>query len=156
MSDPLLDYRRHLTRRSFLGDATRGIGSVALGSLLFPEAAKAAPAAATHRGGLAALPHFAPRAKRVLCLFQSEGVSHVDLFDDHPALHRYAGEEIPPSVKGTQRLTGMTSGQDAYPVVPPLWGGRRCGQHGTWISDLLPHMQGIADDICLIKSLYTE
>src|SRR5205823_1361209 len=89
------------------------------------------------------LPHFAPKAKRVLCLFQSEGFSHVDLFDSKPTLYRFAGQEIPASVKGTQRLTGMTSGQKAYPVVPPLVEGKRCGKHGTWISDLLPHIQTI-------------
>src|SRR5271167_2232355 len=83
-------------------------------------------------------------------------MSHVDLFDNHTALYEQAGKELPPSVKGTQRLTGMTSGQSAYPVVPPLKEGKRCGRHGTWISDLLPHIQGIADDICLVKSLHTE
>ena len=92
----------------------------------------------------------------MLCLFQSGGLSHVDLFNDHPALHEHAGKEIPPSVKGNQRLTGMTSRQESYPVVPPLRDGKRCGRHGTWISDLLPHIQGIADDICIVKSLYTE
>lgn len=99
---------------------------------------------------------FAPKAKRVLCLFQSGGLSHVDLFDDKPMLHEHAGKELPPSIKGTQRLTGMTSGQSAYPVVPPLKTGKRCGKHGTWISDLLPHIQTLADDICIIKSLHTE
>ncbi|HMC12558.1 MAG TPA: DUF1501 domain-containing protein, partial [Pirellulaceae bacterium] len=98
----------------------------------------------------------APKAKRVLCLFQSEGVSHVDLFDFKPTLLEYHGQEIPPSVKGTQRLTGMTSRQAKYPVVAPLKEGRRCGQHGTWISDLLPHMQTIADEICIVKSMHTE
>jgi len=156
MSHPLHDHLRQLTRRTLLGDATRGIGTIALGSLLFPEKASAAEAAATRSGGLPGLPHFAPRAERVLCLFQSGGLSHVDLFNDHPALHQHAGEEIPPSVKGNQRLTGMTSRQESYPVVPPLREGKRCGQHGTWISDLLPHMQGIADEICIVKSLHTE
>ena len=156
MSHPLHDYQRHLTRRTMLGDVTRGIGSLALGSLLFPGLANAKDDTSSRHGGLSELPHFAPRAKRVLCLFQSGGVSQVDLFDNHAVMHRHAGQEIPPSVKGTQRLTGMTSNQSAYPVVPPLCGGRRCGQHGTWVSDLLPHIQGIVDDICIVKSLYTE
>ncbi len=156
MSRPSQDLLRLLSRRAFLGDAARGIGGIALGSLLAPELAGAADAGASRRVGLPGLPHFAPKAKRVLCLFQSEGLSHVDLFDDHPALHEHAGKELPPSVKGSQRLTGMTSGQSAYPVVPPLKSGKRCGQHGTWISDLLPHIQGIADDICIVRSLYTE
>jgi uncharacterized protein (DUF1501 family) len=102
------------------------------------------------------LPHFAPKAKRVLCLFQSEGFSHVDLFDHKSTLDKYHGREIPASVKGDQRLTGMTSGQTSYPVVAPIRGGRLCGEQQTWISDLLPHMQSIADDICLVKSMYTE
>jgi uncharacterized protein (DUF1501 family) len=151
MFHPIDDHLRRLTRRTFLGDATRGIGAIALGSLLGPRAARASSG-----DGLAGLPHFAPRAKRVLCLFQSGGLSHVDLFGDHPVLHEHEGKEIPPSVKGTQRLTGMTSGQKSYPVVPPMWPGKRCGAHGTWISDLLPHIQGITDEICFVKSVNTE
>jgi uncharacterized protein (DUF1501 family) len=89
-------------------------------------------------------------------LFQSGGLSHVDLFDYKPSLTKHHGEEIPPSVKGTQRLTGMTSRQAKYPVVAPLKEGRACGQHGTWISDLLPSLQTIADDICIVKSVHTE
>jgi hypothetical protein len=150
---PLADYLRHLTRRTFIGQAARGIGGVALGSLLSSSIARAVEAKGKGRPGL---PHFAPKAKRVLCLFQSGGLSHVDLFDDKPMLHKHAGLEIPASIKGTQRLTGMTSGQSAYPVVPPLKTGQLCGKHGTWISDLLPHIQTIADDICIIKSLHTE
>lgn len=127
---------------------------MALGSLMSPELLRAQ--APKQVGGLPGLPHFAPKAKRVVCLFQSGGLSHVDLFDDKPMLHEYAGKEIPASVKGTQRLTGMTSGQSTYPIVPPLKPGKRCGQHGTWISDLLPRIQTLADDICIVKSLNTE
>jgi uncharacterized protein (DUF1501 family) len=142
-----------LGRRAFLSNGVHGIGATALACML---SRAAAASTATSRGGLPELPHFAPRAKRVLCLFQSGGLSHVDLFDDKPTLHKFAGREIPASVRGTQRLTGMTSGQTAYPVVPPLQSGRRCGRSGTWISDLLPHLQGIADDICVVKTLNTE
>jgi uncharacterized protein (DUF1501 family) len=155
MHTPLHERLQHLTRRTFLGDITRGIGSIALGSLLFPGIARGT-GTAEPRIGATALPHFTPRARRVVCLFQSGGVSHVDLFDQKPALYTYAGQEIPPSVKGDQRLTGMTSRQSSYPVVPPLQPGTRCGAHGTWISNLLPHTQTIADRICLIKSLHTE
>ncbi len=152
--NPLEELRQLATRRTFLSDVGRGIGALAVGSLLHPNIARAA--AESGGKGLPGIPHFAPKAKRVLCLFQSEGLSHVDLFDDKPTLHEHAGQELPASVKGTQRLTGMTSGQSAYPVVPPLRSGKRCGKHGTWISDLLPHMQTIADDICIVKSLHTE
>lgn len=145
----------HLTRRTFLGDITRGIGSIALGSLLAPSLSRAAEELKAGELGNG-LPHFAPKAKRVVCLFQSGGLSHVDLFDNKATLRKFAGQEIPASVKGDQRLTGMTSKQTAYPVVPPLMEGTLCGKHQTWISNLLPHMQGIADDICIIKSLHTE
>ncbi len=146
-------FQQHNLRRTFLGNSFRGIGSVALGSMLAHESARAASA---RHPGLAGLPHFQPRAKRVICLFQSGGLSHVDLFEDKPTLHEFAGKEIPPSIKGTQRLTGMTSGQSAYPVVPPLKPGKQCGQNGMWISDLLPNIQTIADDICIIKTANTE
>ncbi len=151
--NPLKEHLDNLTRRRFFSDVSRGIGSIALGSLLHPEILRAANET---RIGLPGFPHFAPKAKRVLCLFQSGGLSHVDLFDDKPTLHQHAGKELPPSIKGTQRLTGMTSSQTAYPVVPPLKDGKRCGKHGTWISNLLPHIQSIADDICIVKSLHTE
>jgi uncharacterized protein (DUF1501 family) len=156
MHSPLEQRLQHLTRRTFLGDITRGIGSVALGSLLFPGLAEAAESASLALPGGTKLPHFAPKAKRVVCLFQSGGLSHVDLFDQKATLQKFAGQEIPASVKGNQRLTGMTSGQKGYPVVPPLMGGKACGRHGTWISDLLPNIQTIADEICIIKSMYTE
>jgi len=149
--NPAFDLHRYLSRRTFLGVGACSVGQAALGSLM-----AGAVRAGSAPGVRPDLPHFPPKAKRVLCLFQSEGFSHVDLFDNKPTLAKFHGQEIPPSVKGTQRLTGMTSGQSAYPVVAPLWPGRPCGQHGTWISDQLPHMQTIADDICLVKSMYTE
>jgi uncharacterized protein (DUF1501 family) len=154
-TNPFFETQRLLGRRAFLSAGSHGLGLAALGSLLSAETCRAAQAktAATRLPGL---PHFAPKAKRVLCLFQSEGFSHVDLFDHKPTLAKFHGEEIPPSVKGTQRLTGMTSRQAKYPVVAPMWPGRPCGQHNTWISDLLPHIQTIADDICIVKSMHTE
>ena len=155
--NPLNELQQQLARRAFIGRSAQGIGSIALGSLLAADLARAANRESKSGwSGLPGLPHFPAKAKRVVCLFQSGGLSHVDLFDDKPMLHKHAGQEIPPSVKGTQRLTGMTSGQSAYPVVPPLKEGKRCGKHGTWISDLLPHMQGVADELCIIKSLHTE
>lgn len=148
-----------LSRRAVLGDWTRGIGSIALGSMLMQDnthslrAADPVVAIPTDDRGL---PHFAPRAKRVLCLFQSGGLSHVDLFDGKLALQEFAGKELPASIKGTQRLTGMTSGQSAYPIVPPLRPGKKCGNSGLWISDLLPHLQELADELCIVKSMHTE
>ena len=152
--NPIEERFLDLSRRRFLEGISGGIGSIALGGLLNPGligAAETSPSPIPE-----GFKRFAPKAKRVLCLFQSGGLSHVDLFDDKPMLHEHAGKELPPSIKGTQRLTGMTSGQSAYPVVPPLKSGKRCGKHGTWISDLLPHIQTLADDICIVKSLHTE
>jgi uncharacterized protein (DUF1501 family) len=162
--NPLHELKTQATRRTFLG-ATAGatIGSTALAALLGPRqlalasgATGSASAGLKFEHGLPSLPHFTPKAKRVLCLFQSEGFSHVDLFDNKPSLAANHGKELPPSVKGNQRITGMTSGQASFPVVAPMWPGRKCGRHGTWISDLLPHIQTIADDICIVKSMYTE
>lgn len=156
MIDPSEEFARHITRRTFLGGAAGTLGTAALGSLLAGQARQLAAATSGMASDSLGLPHFAPKAKRVLCLFQSEGFSHVDLFDHKPTLAQFHGKEIPASVKGEQRLTGMTSGQSAYPVVAPLWPGRRCGEQGTWMSDLLPHMQTIADEMCIIKSMHTE
>jgi hypothetical protein len=150
MTTPIDNHLLQLNRRTFLGRTAGIAGSAALGTLA------GARAGASTSSSRLALPHFAPKAKRVLCLFQSEGFSHVDLFDYKPTLAAMHGKEIPPSVKGDQRLTGMTSGQSAYPVVAPLWPGRFCGEQQTWMSDLLPHMQTIADELCIIKSMHTE
>lgn len=145
---PLLDYERALTRRTFLANAARGIGRLGLASLLFPGL--------VGKTGKNGPPHFTPKAKHIIYLFQSGGPSHVDLFDFKPVQQELHASELPGSVRGTQRLTGMTARQQSFPVVAPWWSMRRCGTHGTWISDLLPHIQTIADDICLIKSMYTE
>jgi len=155
--NPLEQLKTTLARRAFLANASHGLGAMALASLLPAPSTRAAESAKKPQANsLAGLPHFPPKAKRVLCLFQSEGFSHVDLFDYKPTLTKHHGEEIPSSVKGTQRLTGMTSRQAKYPVVAPLKDGRLCGHHGTWISDFLPYTQKIADDICIIKSMHTE
>ncbi len=148
------EFLEQQSRRRFLANSAGGIGTVALGTML--ASAMEQSASAEVSGGIPGLPHFTPKAKRVICLFQSGGVSHVDLFDDKRALHEYAGKEIPPSVKGDQRLTGMTSRQTEYPVVPPLKPGKHCGESGAWISDLLPHTQTVADHLTFIKTVHTE
>ena len=156
--NPLDEYKSQATRRTFLG-ATAGatIGSTALSALLSNVGLTASAASIPGSNSPAQkLPHFTPKAKRVLCLFQSEGFSHVDLFDNKPTLQKFHGQDLPASIKGNQRITGMTSGQTSFPVVAPMWSGRQCGQHGTWISDLLPHIQTVADDICIVKSMFTE
>jgi uncharacterized protein (DUF1501 family) len=154
---PIDEHKLQATRRTFLGvTAGAALGTTALNTLLARAATAATSPAPGSTGGLPSLPNFTPQARRVLCLFQSEGFSHVDLFDSKPSLYKNHGKELPPSVRGNQRVTGMTSGQASFPVIAPIFPGRRCGEHGTWISDLLPHMQKIVDDICIVKSMYTE
>jgi len=142
---PLCDYERTITRRTFLGQSARGIGRMGLASLLFPGFMR------QPRG-----PHFAPKARRIIYLFQSGGPSHVDLFDYKPRQRDLHATELPDSIRGGQRLTSMTASQASFPVVAPHWPMRQCGTHKTWISDLLPHTQSIADEICIVKSMVTE
>lgn len=102
------------------------------------------------------LTHFAPRAKRVVYLFQSGGPSHLELFDEKPELQKLHGTELPDSIRQGQRLTGMTSGQTSFPVIAPKFGFRTCGQSGMRLSELLPHTAEVADEICVIRSMHTE
>jgi hypothetical protein len=142
-----------LTRRQFFGRSAAGIGTAALASLLNPNLF--ARAAATGQNLLSA-PHFAPRAKRVIYLFMSGGPSHIDLFDYKPALQNLNGTELPGEIRMGQRITGMTSGQKSFPCAAPQFKFNRHGNTGTWMSELIPHMGTIADDICVVKSLHTE
>jgi hypothetical protein len=100
--------------------------------------------------------HFAPKAKRVVYLFQSGGPSHLELLDEKPELKRLHGTELPDSIRQGQRLTGMTSGQSSFPVIAPKFGFKTCGQSGLRISELLPYTGKVADDICVIRSMHTE
>ena len=143
----------HLNRRAFLGKAATGLGHIALSSLLMQSAARAARGESV---SIAPFRRFAPKAKRVIFLFQSGGPSHVDLFDGKPVLDKLHGTDLPDSVRSGQRVTGMTSGQSKFPVVRPLQSGKLCGPSGTWISDLLPWTQQIAGEICVIRSMHTE
>ncbi|MBT8043705.1 MAG: DUF1501 domain-containing protein, partial [Verrucomicrobiae bacterium] len=140
------DFSTRCNRRAFLGTVGNSFGAVALSSLLGKQISAA---------GLGA-PFHAPKAKRVIYLFQSGGPSHVDLFDGKPSLVKNHGAELPDEVRDGQRVTGMTSGQKNFPVLRPLFGGKQCGDAGIWLSDLLPYTQKIADKICLVRSMQTE
>jgi hypothetical protein len=137
------------TRRQFFGRGAAGIGVAALASLF-------------ERNGLAAaktlpgLPHFAPKAKRVIYLHQSGGPSQLDLFDYKPGLTRHQGLDLPSSVRMGQRITGMTSGQSALPVAPSIYKFAQHGSQGTWVSELLPHTAKIVDELTIIKTVNTE
>ena len=144
------------TRRQFFGRTAAGIGPAALSFLLGSEGYGATQGAADGAGGLPALPHFAPRAKRVIYMFQSGAPSQIDLFDHKPLLRKYQGQDLPDSVRKGQRITGMTSGQDRLPVAASLFKFQPHGQSGTELSELLPHTAKVVDDIALVKTVQTD
>ena len=155
-----LQITQELNRRHFLAQSGLGLGAIALGSLL-PGDGKAADLAGgkpvgESSGGLPGLPHFAPRAKRIIYLFQSGAPSQIDLFDDKPAIRHRRGIELPESVRMGQRITTMTSGQKSLPVAPSIFKFARHGQSGASLSELLPHTAKVADDLCIIRSVQTE
>jgi hypothetical protein len=143
-----------ITRRTFLQRAAGGIGLAALGSLVGHAAS--ASAAASNGTGLPAFPNFAPKAKRIIYLFQSGAPSQMDLFDPKPELTKRRGEDLPDSIRKGQRLTTMTSGQKSFPVAPSIFNFAQHGQSGAWFSELMPHMAGLADEFAIVRSLYTE
>jgi hypothetical protein len=136
------------TRRQLFGRAVNGIGTAALAWLT----------ARTAFGGkgLPGFPNFKPRAKRVIYLHQSGAPSQMDLFDPKPQLADHFADELPESIRRGQRLTGMTSNQTKFPVAPSKYRFARYGKAGTWLCELLPHTAKVADDICVVKSLFTE
>src|SRR5271168_2609846 len=136
-----------LTRRYFFGKAAAGLGTAALASLLQADESG---------GAMPGLPHFAPTAKRIIYLFQSGAPSQMDLFDYKPRLQAMRGTDLPDGVRRGQRLTGMTATQERFPIAPSIYRFARRGRSGAWISELMPHLAGIADDLCFVKSMHTE
>jgi hypothetical protein len=147
------DPRLHLSRRLFFSRLSLGLGGAALAHLLGREGARAAGLSAD---GPAVHPHFAPRARRAIYLFMSGGPSQMDLFDHKPRLNRDHGRELPDSVRQGQRLTGMSANQATLPLAGSVFKFARHGSCGHWMSELLPHLATVADDLCIIKSLHTE
>ncbi len=155
---PASTLKTESTRRQFLQQGAGGIGLLALTSLLHADQERTA--ATTQPGpahiGLPGFPHFTPKARRVIYLFQSGAPSQMDLFDPKPELADRFGEELPPSIRGTQRLTGMTAGQATHPVAPSKFKFAQHGKSGAWLCELMPHMSNVVDDICFIRSMHTD
>jgi len=147
--NPLIDFSNRMRRRAFLNHSASAIGTAAIAGLLAKDA-KAQENAFNH------LTHFAPKAKRVVYLFQSGGPSHLELLDYKPKLKKFHGTELPDSIRQGQRLTGMTSGQKSFPIIAPKFEFNQAGKSGTWISSLLPYTAKVIDEICLIRSMHTE
>jgi len=146
-----------MTRRQFFRRSTAGValGIPALATLLATDGF-AVDTATNATGGLVGLPHFPPKARRVIFLHQSGAPSQMELFDYKPNLVKLQGAELPDSVRMGQRITGMTSGQSSFPVAPSIFKFGQYGRSGAWISELLPYHTKIVDDVTIIKSAYTE
>jgi hypothetical protein len=137
-------------RRAFLNRTGLGLGGIAVADMLAKD-----QTLASDRGVLGA-PHVAPRAKRVIYLFMSGGPSHLDLLDYKPLLNQRHGEQLPDSVRGGQRLTAMSGHQASIPLVGSPFKFRQHGQGGAWFSETLPHTASIADELCVVNSMFTE
>jgi len=153
--DPRRELELMMTRRQLFNHTRNAVGAAALASLMGPRV-MARPTGSQALGGRADLPHFAPKARRAIYLFQSGGPSHIDLFDHKPTLIAEHGNDLPESVMGTQRVTGMTAGQKRFRACKPLEPLHQRGQCGRWVSDLLPHTARIVDDIAVLKAVHTE
>jgi hypothetical protein len=153
MENEFLKNRFNITRRHFLGKMSLGLGSVALGSLLIPDLLKSGNEGTA---SIAGLPHFAPKAKRIIYLFQNGAPSQLESFDYKPLLNKMTGEDLPESIRMGQRLTGMTSGQAKFPLVGSHFSFKQYGKSGAWVSELFPETAKIVDELCFIKTMHTE
>ena len=153
MNKEILEHSLGINRRKFLSKLSLGIGSVALGSLLIPDLFGSNSEEEILSSGL---PQFAPKAKRIIYLFQNGAPSQLDLFDYKPKLQEMFGQDLPASIRMGQRLTGMTADQKKFPLAGTVFKFNQYGQTGVWMSELLPHTSKIVDDLCIVKSMYTE
>jgi hypothetical protein len=153
---PALDYHQLTTRRQFFQGAGLKLGGLGLSLCLGDAMAQGALSKGQVHPPLPGLPHFAPKAKRLLYLHMNGAPSQLDLFDYKPQLQKFYDKDLPDSVRNGQRITGMTSGQARFPVAPSIFKFSQCGRGGTWMSELVPHLHDIADDIAMIKTVHTE
>jgi hypothetical protein len=154
MFKEIFEHQLNVNRRHFLSKLSMGFGSAALGSLLLPDLLKGG------KSGIedlpVGLPHFAPKAKRIIYLFQNGAPSQLESFDYKPLLNKMYGQDLPESIRNGQRLTGMTSNQDRFPLIGSKFNFNQYGENGVWVSELFPNIASIADELCVIKSMHTE
>ncbi|MFM7740871.1 MAG: DUF1501 domain-containing protein, partial [Planctomycetota bacterium] len=156
------DYVRYETRRQFFRRGGNAVGAAALaalagGELLADDGAQKAhdkPQVAT--GGVPGLPHFPAKAKNVIYLHMVGGPSQMDLFDYKPQMTEWYDKDLPESIRNGQRLTTMTSGQSRFPIAPSKYKFAQHGKSGVWLSELLPWTSKVVDEMCFIRSMYTE
>ena len=154
--NPAIEYHRLATRRQFFQGAGLKVGGLALATLMGKSAVARAAAETAVHPPLPGFPHFAPRAKRLIYLHMNGAPSQLDLFDYKPQMQDYYDKDLPDSVRNNQRITTMTSGQKRFPVAPSIFKFKRCGRSGMLMSELVPHMQGIADEITMVKTVHTD
>src|ERR1700742_57578 len=152
MEKEIFEQHLHLNRRRFLQRAGLGIGSIALGSLLIPDLFGSKEDEMPQPG----LPPFAPRAKLIIYLFQNGAPSQLDLFDYKPLLQQMQGQDLPESVRLGQRLTGMTADQKKFPLAGTYFQFGQYGEARAWLSELLPYTAKVTDDLCFVKTMFTE
>lgn len=146
-------FEQMLNRRQFLSNSLWAVGAAAWASLL---PGKVLGGIRPSNAMLEGLPHFAPKAKRIIYLFMSGAPSQLDLLDYKPKMSEFYDKDLPDSIRSGQRLTTMTSGQTRFPIVPSIYKFKQYGQSGAWVSELLPHLSGIVDDLSIVKTVYTE
>ncbi len=154
MEKEQFEHGLNFNRRKFLSKLSVGVGSLALGSLLVPDLFSGKKE--SEEVFMRALPHFAPKAKRVIYLFQNGAPSQLETFDYKPYLHKAFGTDLPESIRNGQRLTGMTAGQKNFPLVGSYFDFQQYGESRAWISSLFPHLSKVVDDLCIVKSMHTE
>jgi Protein of unknown function (DUF1501) len=144
------------TRRQFFARGARGLGVAALATMLGNEMPGAPTPNVQAVGGQAGLPHFAPKAKRAIYLHMLGAPPQIELFDYKPGMSAWFDKDLPDSIRQGQRLTTMTSGQTRFPIAPSVFKFQQHGQHGAWVSELLPYTAKMVDDIAILRSLHTE
>ena len=145
------DLNRKLDRRNFLSKTAFGLGAMALNSLL-----GSTNAFGNTPSVLGDIQRLVPKAKRVVYLFMAGGPAQFETFDYKPKLQNMFGQGLPDSVRQGQRLTGMSANQAILPIAPSAYSFKQYGKNKTWVSDLLPHTAQVVDDLCILKSVFTE
>ena len=159
----LQELENQVSRRDFLTKTSLGIGALALGSLLGTDKAwgnikgsDADTILESYNKNRLGLPHHLPKAKRIVYLFQSGGPSQMDLFDYKPKLVDMFGKDLPPSIRQGQRLTGMSADQTVFPIAPSIFKFKQYGESRAWVSEMMPYLSEVVDDICFVKSMQTD
>jgi len=156
--NPFQEHLHLLSRRHFFKSTGLAVGRIALAGLMLPEVVRASSSkiAAQAHPSLPGLPHFAPKAKRLIYLFMNGGPSQMDLLDYKPGMRKSFDADLPESIRMGQRLTTMTSGQSRFPIAPSKYEFKQYGKSGTWFSELLKNTAQVADEMAVIKSVHTE